>query len=178
MIVFVGVAGSGKSIQGRLLAQELKCDYFSMGQFLRSNVNEEVKEKMIKGDLINDAEVVHIIDVALARANTDKEYILDGFPRTQYQTDWLISQANSGNLHIKLVIHLKASAEVIVPRLLERKRPDDNMSAISLRLNEYNANIMPIINDFEKASVKIAEINAEETIERVHAQIMAAIKNL
>jgi len=178
MIIFVGAAGSGKSIQARLLAQELKCDYLSMGQFLRDNVTPEVKQKMLTGTLISDQDVVQIISNALAMTPYDKEFILDGFPRTLFQADWLITQVHDGKFRIKTVINLKSSAEVTVPRLLERRRPDDNMAAITQRLNEFNSSIMAILGDFQKAGIRITTINAEETIERVHANIMAAIKTV
>ena len=41
MIVFMGVAGSGKSVQGRMLADKLALPWLSTGEFLRMLVSGE-----------------------------------------------------------------------------------------------------------------------------------------
>lgn len=177
MIIFVGVAGSGKSIQGRLLAQTINAQYFSLGEYLRQHVDPTIKAKMLTGELINDQEVINSIDEALPKESPNsEEYILDGFPRTLVQTEWLIDKVARKRFSVRGVIHLKASPEVIVPRLLERKRPDDNVDAISQRINEYKETILPILDKLKEVGMKVYEINAEQSIEEVHNEIINSLK--
>lgn len=176
MIIFVGVAGSGKSIQGKLLAQKIGAKYFSMGEFLRQHVDKSIQDKMLTGELISDSEVIEVVDDALPKVrNPDEEYVLDGFPRTVAQTDWLIEEVKKARFLIRAVINLEAAAETIVPRLLERKRPDDNINAISQRINEYDKFTLPIIEHLKKAKIKVFNINAERPIEEVHQDIISRL---
>ena len=173
MIIFVGVAGSGKSIQGRLLAQKTGAVYFSMGEFLRDHVDSVIQKKMLTGVLISDEEAIKAVDGEFPKVNSGgTEYILDGFPRTTEQANWLIGEIERGRFVVTAVIHLKASAEVIVPRLLERSRPDDYMDAINQRISEYNNTIIPILDRFKQDNVTVFDINAEQPIDDVHKEIL------
>lgn len=179
MIILIGVAGSGKSVQGKLLAREIDAKYFSMGEFLRLHVDPGIQKKMLTGQLISDQEVINVIDDELSRVKNENEiYILDGFPRTIAQTDWLLNEVKKGRILIDGVINLKASPEVIVPRLLERKRQDDNIATINQRIKEYNKQTLPIIERLKEAKVKIFDINAEQTVENVNRDIYNNIKSV
>jgi len=173
MIIFVGVAGAGKSVQGKLLAQDINAPYFSMGEFLRSHVDDGLQKKLITGDLINDEEAIRVLEGALVENNiANNEFILDGFPRTVMQTSWLVEQYKTDKIKIKAVFHLLASPEVILPRLLERHRPDDLPEVINKRVGEYQESIQDIVKMLEEGGIKVFEINGERTPEEIHAEIM------
>lgn len=178
MIIFIGLAGAGKSIQGRLLVQKINADYCSMGELLRDNVDPSIQEKMLTGELISDQDVIKILNAGIPKpdlSSPNKECILDGFPRSLAQVDWLIDQAKAGRFVIKGVIHLKASTEVIIPRLLERHRQDDNMEAINKRIEEYDQTILPILERLKSVGIKIYEVNAEQPIEDVQKDIISQL---
>ena len=176
LIIFVGVAGSGKSVQGRMLAETLKAHYFSMGDFLRRHLDPVIQEKMLTGELISDDQVIGEIVKEWSKVKTiDEEVIVDGFPRTLVQADWLLSQAEEKRFKITAIINLAASAEIITERLLGRKRPDDHLEAIKLRIKEYNKATLPIIERMKRAGVKIFNIDAERPVDEVHADIIKAL---
>jgi adenylate kinase len=176
MIIFVGVTGSGKSVQGKLLASTLKSKYFSMGEFLRSHADHAVAEKMKAGDLVNDSQAIEILKQALAEAKPGPhEFVLDGFPRTIEQANWLVNEFKANKVHVAAVLHLIASPRVVTSRLLSRHRPDDNMPTIHKRIDEYNFNISEIVEHLRKGGVKVCEIDAEKAVEDVHAQIMGLL---
>lgn len=179
MIIFVGVAGSGKSVQGKMLAKELDCNFFSTGEFLRQHVNQQIQEKMKTGELVSDEEVIWAVSDALEKIDyNSKDFVLDGFPRTAKQAEWLIEKLKVHAINIKFVFHLKAESETITARLLERHRPDDHMAAIKQRLVEYRENILPIIEEFKKSGVAVVEINANQSAEDVHQDIMEQIRKV
>lgn len=175
MIIFMGVAGSGKSSQGRMLADEMGLPWVSTGEFLRMLISGERRKAMLEGKLLEDSEIIGLIQKIFAMIDTDNEFILDGFPRTSQQADWLLAQKKHGQLAITAVIHLKASEGVVRDRLLERGRQDDHHDAIKERFVEYKESILPILEQFKSASVPVYDINGDQSIELVHKEIETAI---
>lgn len=175
MIIFMGVAGSGKSSQGRRIADEQGLPWLSTGEFLRMLIAGEKRKDMLAGKLLADQEIIALVRKIFAVVDTDNEFVLDGFPRTVAQADWLLSQAKHGQLPITAVVHLQASEEVVAKRLLGRGRLDDNEEAIKERFREYNEEMVPILNHFKEAGIRIIEINAEHSTEEVHEDIVKAL---
>jgi len=88
----MGVAGSGKSVQGRLLADEMALPWLSTGEFLRMLVSGERRKDMLAGRLLSDREIIKLVQKIFAMIDIHEEFILDGFPRTVSQADWLLNQ--------------------------------------------------------------------------------------
>ncbi len=176
MIVFMGVAGSGKSVQGRLLADELSLPWLSTGEFLRMLISGQRRKDMLQGRLLDDQEIISLIRKVFTLINSEQEFVLDGFPRTMGQADWLLSQVKHGQLKFTAVIHLNASQAVVKGRLLERGRLDDTDAAITERFKEYTETTQPIIEFFQRSGVKVHEIDGERDIETVHKEIVATLK--
>lgn len=172
----MGVAGSGKSLQGRLLADELGLPWLSTGEFLRMLISGERRKQMLEGKLLKDHEIISLVRKIFSIIDVDNEFILDGFPRTVAQADWLLSQVKHDQLKLTAVIHMKASPEVVQSRLLERGRPDDHQEAIKERFKEYEETIKPILEHFKAANVPIYEIDAEQSVEAVQRDVLAAVK--
>lgn len=175
MIIFAGVAGSGKSIQGRKLADHLGYPWLSTGEFLRMLVSGAKRHDMVKGKLLGDKEIIRLVQKIFSLIDTHEEFILDGFPRTVAQADWLLNQMKHDQLHITGVIHLKASESAVEARLLSRGRTDDNKQAIKERFNEYQESIVPILNDFKRNGVKVYDIDGEQPVEVVFENIKKAL---
>jgi adenylate kinase len=175
MIIFMGVAGSGKSSQGRQLADERGLPWLSTGEFLRMMIAGEKRKDMLNGKLLGDEEIITMVQKIFAVVDTDEEFILDGFPRTEAQADWLLSQVKYGQLDVSAVIHLQASEEVVSKRLLSRGRQDDTEEAIRERFNEYEQAVLPILEHFKAAGIKVIDINADQPVEEVHKLIDEAL---
>jgi len=95
VIILLGVAGSGKSEQGRLLADEYGYAWISTGEILRVLITGKRRHEMLAGRLLSDEEMIQIMDRFLCNRH-NQEFILDGFPRTIPQTDWLLKQVEKG----------------------------------------------------------------------------------
>ena len=61
MIIFMGVAGSGKSVQGRLLADTLGLPWLSTGEFLRMLISGQRRKDMQAGKLLDIDCLNHLI---------------------------------------------------------------------------------------------------------------------
>jgi len=175
MILFMGVAGSGKSVQGRMLADQLGYPWLSSGEFLRMLVAGERRKEMLAGKLLNDQEMVAVMQKVLGLISSDEEFVLDGFPRTVAQTDWLLAQVKAGLLSMTAVFLLEASQEVVKQRLLERGRPDDHHEAIEERFREYEETILPIVETLKEAGVQVYKIDGAKTVKEVHENIMRVL---
>jgi adenylate kinase len=177
VIIFMGVAGAGKSVQGRWLADEFGYSWLSTGEFLRMLISGEQRKEMLSGKLLSDKQIITLVHKIFTVVDTKEEFVLDGFPRTTAQADWLLSQVKHGQLHVTAVINLKASKEAVKERLLKRGRQDDTEEAIEARFQEYEQSVLPILEHFKAAGVPIHDINGEQPVEMVHADIVKALKN-
>jgi len=176
MIIFMGVAGSGKSIQGKLLADRFGLPWVSTGEFLRMLISGERRKDMVAGKLLDDKEIIALMQKVLAVVDAKSEFVLDGFPRTTAQADWLLNQVKHGQLSISAVIHMQASPDVVKQRLLQRGRPDDTEEAIAARFKEYENTTLPILEDFKAVNIPVYDVDAQQPVEIVHAAIKKVLR--
>jgi adenylate kinase len=171
MILLMGIAGSGKGTQGKMLADEHKFHLVSMGDVLRMYVTGELREKMLRGELLDDNDIIGIIDGVLRSMKDNEQVVLDGFPRTIPQAEWLLEQAKTGRFKLEVALHLVASKDAVKERLLSRARIDDKEDAIEARFSEYERSTMPLIEWLKSHGVKVVNINAEQVVDKVHGEI-------
>lgn len=172
MILLMGIAGSGKGTQGKMLADTRGYHLISMGEVLRMYVTGEQRERMLAGGLLDDKEIIKIVDGVLGSLDDGEEVLMDGFPRTVPQAEWLLGQVKAGRFKLDTAIHLVASRQAVKDRLMKRARIDDVESAIEERFNEYERSTAPLIEWLDKHGVKVVDIDAERTPEEVNADIV------
>lgn len=177
MILFMGVAGAGKSLQGRLLADTHGLPWLSTGEFLRMLVSGDTRKDMVAGKLLGDQEIIALVQKIFAVVDVEHEFVLDGFPRTAEQADWLLNQVKHGQLKLTAVIHLSADRAVVKQRLLARGRQDDTDAAIEARFNEYETVTVPIVEMFRTAGYPVVTIDGDQTVEAVQSAIGAALND-
>jgi adenylate kinase len=94
-ILLLGAPGAGKGTQAKELVKLWGIPQISTGDLLRANVTEQTqlgktaKEIMGRGELVPDTLVNDMVAVRLLEPDTVRGYILDGFPRTLGQANWL-----------------------------------------------------------------------------------------
>ena len=174
----MGVAGAGKSVQGRLLADEAGYPWLSTGELLRVLITGKRRQEMLEGKLLSDEEVINVVNTVLGIINTDDEFVLDGFPRTIDQAEWILHQVEKGRLHLTGIFHLIAPEEVVLKRLSARGRQDDNEEAIAKRFEEYKATTLPIIQHFQQENIPVHDIDATTDPMAVHLEIMDHLHKL
>jgi adenylate kinase len=176
VINILGVAGSGKSTQGMLLAERLKCPWVSIGQLLRQKLEGDAREDMLQGKIINDEITLGVLkeDLVAQNAATD-EVVLDGFPRTMSQAEWLAGEVEAGNIKMTGIIHLVADKNVAMDRLLQRGRRDDTEEAIHQRFSAYHQTIIPILDYLKSRGLPIYDIDADLSIPEVEKEVDKAL---
>lgn len=122
-IVLLGPPGAGKGTQAALLSEVLGIPKVTTGDLLREAVAArtpiglQVEALMPTGQLISDDLVIELLKERLARPDCANGYILDGYPRTAIQAEYMC-QAKQ---FVNAVIELKVADTVIVERMSGRR---------------------------------------------------------
>jgi adenylate kinase len=175
MILLMGPAGSGKSMQGHQLADEYGYAYISTGEVFRVLFTGRRRHEMLAGKLISDEETIRVVDRVLEFIDTKEQFILDGFPRTKTQVDWLLAQAEAGRFELPIVINLELSEAAIRERLAKRGRMDDTEASISQRYNDYQALTRPLLAYLAEKGVQVTAVDADGTPAEVQERICATL---
>src|SRR5690606_13863646 len=138
-------AGAGKSVQGQMLAARNNWRWLSAGQLLRDTHDLELLKHMQTGSLVDPNKVNQIMGDALKRAENINRVVLDGFPRSMEQAEWLIKTHPEYKRDIDLVVVLEVPRAELMKRLEVRGRADDTPGAIDERLRIYRTEIYPIL---------------------------------
>lgn len=176
MIILMGAAGAGKSMQGHALADEYGFAYLSTGELFRVLITGRRRQEMLEGKLFSDEEVIRVVDKVFELIDTKEEFILDGFPRTRQQVDWLMDQHHCGRIDLPRVINLEIEESVIRERLNKRGRLDDTEKAISQRYQEYESITRPILEYMVQRGLEVYEIDAARSPSEVNEEIVAALE--
>jgi adenylate kinase len=94
-VILLGPPGAGKGTQAKRISQALGIPQVSTGDLLRDNITQgtelgkQAKELMERGELVPDELVCEMVTHRLAQADCGRGFILDGFPRTVSQAQWL-----------------------------------------------------------------------------------------
>lgn len=176
MIIILGIAGAGKSVQSKLLSKELGCPWVGIGNLLRQHVSEPYKQRMLAGELLDDTITLKVLSEELDRIEATKnEFVLDGCPRTLSQAEWFDKKMHTDVLRLTALIHINLDRAEAKARLLGRGRPDDHETAISERFAEYDKTIDTILGFFTKHGHPVREVDGAQSVEAVHRSIRTFI---
>ena len=179
-LIFLGPPGAGKGTQAQILAENRQIPHISTGDILRdavarqTSLGKEAEGYMDRGELVPDALILELIQERLSGDDTVNGWILDGFPRNVNQAAFLEELLTELNQNADSVLNLEVPDEVLVTRLLERKRGDDNESTIRRRLEVYHRDTVPVI-DFYQQRETLKIIDGDRTMEEVAQRLNEAI---
>jgi adenylate kinase len=94
-VLMLGAPGVGKGTQAQLLMAEFGIPQISTGDLLRQHRRDHTSLGLLaeglmeKGQFVPDDLVNEMVSERLAEPDTEHGYILDGFPRTLNQAEWL-----------------------------------------------------------------------------------------
>ena len=94
-IILLGPPGAGKGTQAKAIVAAYRIPQISTGDILRDNVARatelgvRAKAVMDRGELVSDELVNQMVAARLAEGDCKRGFILDGFPRTAAQAEWL-----------------------------------------------------------------------------------------
>ena len=186
-IIFFGPPGSGKGTQAKLIARELNILHLSTGDILRDKLSDgdtlaiKLKEIMSSGNLVSDEILNQIIASKLIGEECSNGYILDGYPRTISQSEFLLSFFKTNNLEIDLVFDFKIDFKLVQERIINRakqeQRSDDNLDVIKIRLDKYTKETFPVSQFFsENFRENFYDIDASQEVSKIQKELMNIVK--
>lgn len=125
-IILMGLPGAGKGTQAEKIVATYGIPHISTGDMFRAAMQQETelglkaKSFMDKGELVPDEVTNGIVKERLQQADTEKGFLLDGFPRTQAQAEALDKILAELNRSIDAVINIEVNPEILMQRLTGR----------------------------------------------------------
>lgn len=177
MVLLFGPTGAGKSMQGQMLAVRLGWKWLSTGEMFRQSKDPEIIKLLESGELINDEQTYGVFDSAV-QETLEKKYpniIVDGFPRTKAQAEWLGEYLKKINQKIDIVIALEVPDSEIAKRLAKRARMEDTPETIAKRMANYRQKMYPILGNFAEQGLRIVHLDGTGTAGEVHDRIYTEV---
>jgi adenylate kinase len=120
--IIMGIQGSGKGTQAKLMAADLDLEHVSVGDIFRWNVQHhtklgaQVKRTITAGHLVDDDLVEAVVQERLAAHDWNFGFIVDGFPRNARQAEFFLERYD-----IDGVINLSLPDEEVLHRIMARR---------------------------------------------------------
>ena len=187
-IVFFGPPGSGKGTQAKLIADAHRIVHLSTGDILRRKLIDndklsiKLKEIISSGNLVSDEILNKIVAEKITSSECLDGFILDGYPRTIPQSEYLLSFLDKNSLKIDYIFDFKIDFKIVEERIMQRseqeKRSDDNMKVIKTRLDKYKAETFHVSKIFsQKFGDNYFTIDASQEISKIQKELLDITKN-
>ena len=125
-LILLGLPGAGKGTASERIVDEFHLAHISTGDMFREAIaNEtpvglEAKGYINNGNLVPDEVTAKLDEVWLQQNDTEKGFILDGFPRTTVQAELLEDITKRLDKRLTNVISIDVSEDVLIKRLSAR----------------------------------------------------------
>jgi adenylate kinase len=184
--IICGPQGSGKGTQAELLCRAYDLVHISIGDVFRwhmanhTKLAAKVTRIMNEGQLVPDDIVEKVVRGRLGLHDWNYGFVLDGFPRTRPQAEFLFESWNLDG-----AVYLDVPEDVVFQRVLQRaqagagggftKRADDNITALRVRLKEFREKTEPLLALFEEKGLLVT-IDGNQPIEEVHRAVVEGLR--
>ncbi len=213
-VLLLGAPGVGKGTQAKRLMDEFNIPQISTGDLLREHRRKHTplgmlaEDLMSQGHLVPDDLVNQMVAGRLSEPDTEHGYILDGFPRTLNQAEWLDRQLVAYLLPvvaINIVVNERELLERITGRLtcpvcgsiyniyskpprvagvcdLEGAelihRSDDTEAVFYERMKAFEQKTSAVIEYYRSHGNRFAEVNGDRTVDEVTQSIRSTLLQL
>jgi adenylate kinase len=126
-IVFIGPPGAGKSTVAHAVSELLPLDVISTGTLLRAEIatgsllGQQIAAAIDHGNLVTDEVMHQVLGAYIATLPATHGFILDGYPRTLSQAQYLPTFLAHYGRTLTLVALLDIPDDVVVQRLSGRR---------------------------------------------------------
>ena len=188
-LLIMGPPGSGKGTQAARVAQRFSIPAISTGDIFRANVSAgtplgvEAKKFMDAGDYVPDSVTNNMVRARLSEPDAADGFLLDGYPRTVAQVEFLDAVLAEQGVSLDLVIELSVDTEEVVGRLLRRAqdegRVDDSEEVVRHRQKVYAQQTAPLIAVYQARGLHVAIDgvgSVDDVAARVAAQVAGAVE--
>jgi len=213
-VLLLGAPGAGKGTQAKLLMDEFGIPQISTGDLLRAHRRNQTplgmmaEEIMAKGQLVSDDLVNQMVAARLTEPDTARGYILDGFPRTLNQAEWLDGHLTGSALPV-VAISIAVPERKLLERITGRltcpvcgtiyniyseppkaagvcdregatltHRADDTEEVFRERMKTFEQQTAPVIEYYRSHGNRFAEVNGDQAVDVILQAIRAALFKL
>jgi adenylate kinase len=207
----LGPAGSGKGTQADMLAEKLGLPVISPGELLRneldhgSSLGREIRETMVRGELVQDKIVEDMISKRLGEKDASKGFVMDGYPRREEQLVCIAPRMEDVAKENVIAFFIDSSDEEIKARVVGRlvcdcgaayhvennppkvegicdlcgakiyQREDDKPEVLASRLKQFRRLTGPVLDYFSNF-YKLIRIDGDKRIDDVKKEIWGYFK--
>lgn len=207
-IILLGAPGSGKGSIAKLLVENFKLAHISTGDLFRAAINkddefaQQIKSIVSSGQYVPDSITNKIASDAIMEASkTHDGFILDGYPRTVDQANYLKEITN-----IDYVLYLDIDNEELIKRITGRRicpncgaiynvntapkpkndnvcdvcgslliqRKDDNIEVAKKRIDVYVEQTEPLIQFYDNEKI-LVKLNANQDLQTLFNEVKKII---
>lgn len=191
-IAILGAPAAGKSRQGKRISNDFGVPRFDLGDVLQDLVEDaskkgsqsasarhkrsaasaqryqrarEALEKLKAGELVNDDSLNAIVASVVLSAEASNGFILDGYPMTVAQAEFLDSILDTQGITSLKILYLNIPDEESLKRMSERDRADYRRGFGEERLRSFRTMIGPLVDYYgEETVLEIDATRSEQTI--------------
>jgi adenylate kinase len=213
-VLLLGAPGVGKGTQAKRLMDEFSIPQISTGDLLREHRKNHTPlgmladDLMSKGQLVPDDLVNQMVAARLTEPDTEHGYILDGFPRTLNQAEWLDRQLVAYMLPV-VAVNIVVPEKVLLERITGRlscpvcgtiyniyteppkvagacdregaeltQRADDTEPVFYERMKAFQSKTAAVIEYYRSHGNRFAEVDGDLTVDEVTQSIRSTLLQL
>jgi adenylate kinase len=205
-LILLGPPGSGKGTQSDTITRAFAIPQISTGDIIRNAIKTrtplgvEFKTYADAGALVPDDLVNRLVEDRLAGTDCDAGFLLDGFPRTVAQAEWLDRMLGRAKRPLDRVLLVDVPDDILLERITGRRtdpatgriyhltfdpppadiagrliqRPDDTAEVLVKRLNEYRSKTAPLVPYYEARGV-LARVDGTGAVDQVQRRILETL---
>ncbi len=127
ILVLLGPPGAGKGTQAKLLTTELRVPHISTGDMFRDHkargteLGKQIQAIMDAGGLVTDDITNAMVKERLTRPDCAAGFILDGYPRTAAQAQYLDDMLKAMGRSITRALSYEVAEDALVERISGRR---------------------------------------------------------
>lgn len=186
--VILGGSGSGKSTQAERLCRHFEIPLISTGEILREAIEHNSQKKIAsvsslgrhvqpyveKGELVPDEIMIEFIRTRLNESDINSGWVLEGYPRTAFQSEELDFLLFNLEQKLDWAIYLQVPEAVMVARSHERSLLDDKAEIIQRRIELFYDRTIPILEYYDRRR-RLLTINGDQSPEMVEQNILTLL---
>ncbi|MEP6649778.1 MAG: adenylate kinase [Lapillicoccus sp.] len=184
-LIIMGPPGAGKGTQAVRIADRFGIPAISTGDIFRSNIKDgtslgqQVEAILSSGGYVPDEMTNEIVRDRLSWVDAAPGFLLDGYPRTLGQVDFLDKVLAGSGHALDGAIELTVDVDAVVDRLLKRAategRVDDNEETIRERMVMYHTETAPLIAIYEEHGILVT-VDGMGTVDEVTDRVIKALE--
>jgi adenylate kinase len=182
VILVLGAPGSGKTVNAKRISQRYGIPAICVSGLLKqaggwgkAGARKNLRAPIESGELVSDETAIELLEQRLRKGDANQGFVLDGFPATARQAEYLEKVSSQRGLRQPVVVHLTVSDSTARERMLNRHRADDKPAIIERRLAEYHAQARFVLAHYRQVATFDASGTPEEVWENVEQALDALV---